>query len=194
MNTNKNKQYTIYKITNTVNGKSYIGQTVNLKHRFYKCHQNNSKMAPDIERHGIDSFKMEILASTTDKKFAQALEEHFIDKFDSIRNGYNRHRCFHNNAGMKRTPEANAKRRAAISKLVWVYNHHDLATRRVSREEAEALCTSGQGWHMGRFRRDLCDKNKQLFPETCFQIHIDLVNVHIDLSQVSGDYFKPVCA
>lgn len=176
MNTNKNnKQYYIYKITNTVNGKCYIGQTVNPKHRFYKCHQKNKKMLADIEHYGIAAFKTEILASTTDKKFAQAMEEHFIDQFDSIRNGYNRSRCFHNNAGMKRTPEANAKRRAAISKLVWVYNHKDLATRRVSREEAQALCTSGQGWHMGRFSSRTRDKGKQLFG--------------IDIPQVSGDYF-----
>lgn len=180
MNTNNDKQYYVYRTWNTVNNKSYIGQTVNPKLRFLKCHQNNSKMAPDIEHYGIAAFKTEILASTTDKKFAEAMEEHFIDQFDSIRNGYNRYRSFRNNAGMKRTPEANAKRRAAISKLVWVYNHKDLATRRVNREEAEALCASGQGWHMGRYRRDLCDKNKQLF--------------HIDLPQVSGDYFKPVCA
>lgn len=180
MNTNKNKQYYIYKITCTVNNKSYIGQTVNPKLRFLKCHQNNSKMAPDIEHYGIAAFETVILARTTDKKFAQAMEEHFIDQFDSIRNGYNRYRSFHNNSGMKRTPEANAKRRAAISKLVWVYNHKDLATRRVSREEAQALCTSGQGWHMGRYRNKGADKGKQLFS--------------FDLPKGTGEYFTPVCA
>ena len=180
MNTNNDKQYYVYRIWNTVNNKSYIGQTVNPKLRFLKCHQNNSKMAPDIERYGIAAFKTEILARTTDRKFAESMEEHFIDEYDSIRNGYNRYRSFHNNAGMKRTPEANAKRRAAISKLVWVYNHKDLATRRVSREEAEALCASGQGWHMGRYRNKGADKGKRLFD--------------IDLPQGSGDYFKPVCA
>lgn len=182
MNTNNNndKKYYIYKITCTVNNKCYIGQTVNPKLRFLKCHQNNSKMAPDIERYGIAAFETVILARTTDKKFAEAMEEHFVDKYDSINNGYNRNRSFHNNAGMKRTPEANAKRRAAISKLVWVYNHKDLATRRVSREEAEALCTSGQGWHMGRFRTKGTDKGKQLFS--------------FDLPQGTGEYFTPVCA
>ncbi len=180
MNTNNDKQYYVYRIWNTVNNKSYIGQTVNPNLRFLKCHQNNDKMAPDIERYGVAAFATEILAMTLDKKFAEAMEEHFVDKYDSIRNGYNKIRAFHNNSGLKRTPEANAKRRAAISKLVWVYNHNDLATRRVSRKEAEALCASGDGWHMGRFRTKGADKGKQLFS--------------FDLPQVTGEYFKPVCA
>lgn len=34
--------YYIYKITNTINNKIYIGQTVNIKHRFNN-HKNNKK-------------------------------------------------------------------------------------------------------------------------------------------------------
>ena len=51
----------IYKITNTINGKIYIGQTIqNVKLR-WKCHRNDKKgiIRNVISKYGIDNIKFE---------------------------------------------------------------------------------------------------------------------------------------
>lgn len=168
------KQYFIYKITNTANGKCYVGQTTNPKHRFFRCHQSNPKILADIDRYGVESFKVEILARTSDRKFAESMEEHFIDEFNTIENGYNRARSFHNNAGLKRTEAANGKRSKAIKRLVWVCNMFDLETRRVTPEEAARL--EKEGWTLGRFTSKQGSANKRLF--------------NVTVPEGTGDYFK----
>ena len=178
-NTMKNNtaQYFLYRIWNTINGKSYIGQTVNPQHRFYKCHQRNKKMLADIERYGVVAFKSEILARTGDKKLAGVLEEHFINEYNSIENGYNQYKSYHNNTGMKRTEAANAKRREAISKTIWMYDPSTGQSTRANPARAKEL--AAMGWLNGRIKQDAVlkgsPKNK-LFD--------------IDLPKGTGDFFK----
>lgn len=177
MKTNAIKQYYIYKITCTVNGKCYIGQTVNPQHRFYKCHQRNKKMLADIERYGVVAFQSEILARTTDKKLATVLEEHFVDEYDAIENGYNSYRCFKVPAGLKRTEESNEKRREAISKTIWMYDPSTGQSTRANPARAKEL--AAMGWLNGRIKQDAVFKGSpknKLFD--------------IDIPKGSGDYFK----
>ena len=171
-------QWYIYKITCTENGKCYIGQTSNPQHRFYRCHyKSNEKMLADIERYGIDSFTAEIIARTEDRQLAQTLERHFVDRFDSIANGYNRFRSFKTAAGCKRTPEANAKRRAAISRLVWMHEPKSGRSTRVSIDASRDLRT--QGWLPGRVGNRYL---KQSPENKMFKVTIP---------EGTGDYFKP---
>lgn len=177
MKTNTIKQYYIYKITNTVNGKSYIGQTVNPAHRFYKCHQRNKKMLADIERYGVVAFQSEILARTTDKKLATVLEEHFVDEYNAIENGYNSYRCFKVPVGLKRSEESNEKRRQAISKTIWMYDPSTGQSTRANPTRAKEL--AAMGWLNGRIKQDAVFKGSpknKLF--------------NIDIPKGSGDYFK----
>ena len=176
---NNNKQYYVYRIWNTINNKSYIGQTTNPKHRFYKCHKRNKKLTADIERHGEVAFATEILARTSDKKFAESMEEHFIDQFDSIRNGYNIARSFHNNAGMKRTPEANAKRSKAISNTVWMTDPVTGQSTRANPTKAKEL--EAQGWKPGR----VCDKSPYMKGSAKNKL------LGVNIPDGTGDYFKP---
>lgn len=174
---NNNKQYYIYRIHNTVNGKSYIGQTTNPQNRFYKCHKRNYKLTFDIGRYGEVAFATEILARTSDKKLASVLEEHFINEYNSIENGYNQFKSYHNNTGMKRTPEANAKRSKAISQTIWMYDPSTGQSTRANPTRAKEL--AAMGWLNGRIKQDAVlkgsPKNK-LFD--------------IDLPNGTGDYFK----
>ncbi len=179
MKTNTIKQYYIYKITCTVNGKSYIGQTVNPQHRFYKCHQRNKKMLADIERYGVVAFQSEILARTTDKKLSTVLEEHFVDEYDTIENGYNSYRCFKVPAGLKRTPEANAKRSKAISNTVWMTDPVTGQSTRVNPTKAKEL--EAQGWKPGR----VCDKSPYMKGSAKNKLF------GVNIPDGSGDYFKP---
>jgi group I intron endonuclease len=174
-NNEKVTQYYIYKITCKVNHKVYIGQTSNPKLRFYKSHYKNPKLLADVEKYGIEAFTLEFIAWTPDRKFAESLEEHFIDKYDSIRNGYNRVRSFHVNFGLKRTAAANEKRSKAMKRLVWVCNAWDLETKRVTLEEANRL--EKQGWVKGRLVTNRPSDNNKLFG-------------NIQIPEGKGDYLK----
>lgn len=84
----------IYKATNKINGKIYIGQTNNLKRRFYEhisdsrsCHQPFDKA---LRKYGIDNFDIKIIDSSNQKDKINKLEIYYISKFNSkVPVGYN---------------------------------------------------------------------------------------------------------
>ena len=154
---NTNKVFHIYLIRNTKNGRCYVGQTCDIKHRFLKCHQDIPKMKSDLEKFGPEAFEFEILAQTEKREVASVLEETFADKFECFTKGYNSARRFKTNEGNKHSEASNAKRSASIKRLIWVHNDRTFITRRVTPSEAEALIVKDEGWHMGRFRRNLAD-------------------------------------
>ena len=85
----------VYKATNKINGKCYIGQTRHsLEHR-KTIHLRYAKKGLDthfyqaIRKYGEDNFEWEIICSTNDKQRLNELETFYIIKFDSIKNGYN---------------------------------------------------------------------------------------------------------
>ena len=173
-----NTQYYIYKLTCTVNGKSYIGQTTCPKNRWYKCHQRNKKMLADIERYGLVAFQSEILARTTDKKLASVLEEHFVDEYNAIENGYNSNRSFKVPVGLKRTHESNEKRREAISKTVWMFDPTTGQTTRANPSKAKVLAE--MGWKTGRL----------VSKDATFKASPKNKLFDIDIPKGDGDYFK----
>ena len=86
----------IYKITNTINGKSYIGQTIqNVKERFYqhcatKCSKAVSNMAIHraIKKYGKSNFTVEVIEEV-DSTNLNDRERYWIKYYDSYNNGYN---------------------------------------------------------------------------------------------------------
>lgn len=85
------KKY-IYKITNTINNKSYIGQTVNWKRR-KKEHFGNNKLSyisligRAIRKYGKQNFTFEVLGEYEDYNNQ---EKFFIEKYNTTSpNGYN---------------------------------------------------------------------------------------------------------
>lgn len=90
---------TIYKLTSP-SGKSYIGQTINLKDRkrcFYNPNKYYSghKLDNAIKKYGIENFKYEIVIQIVESdKFKlreklNELEIYYIEKYNSYNNGYN---------------------------------------------------------------------------------------------------------
>lgn len=85
----------IYKATNKINGKCYIGQTRHsLEERrnvhYIKARQGiKTHFYSAIRKYGEDSFEWEIICSASNKKTLNELETFYITKFDSIKNGYN---------------------------------------------------------------------------------------------------------
>lgn len=91
----------IYKFTNLINGKSYVGQSINLDAR-YKSHLRgykninhpsyNSLFYKALRKYGIQNFKYEILYQKDDLTIEElnTLEQNFIKKYNSFgENGYN---------------------------------------------------------------------------------------------------------
>lgn len=87
----------IYKITNLINNKCYIGQSVDIEKRF-RQHKNNydNKNEPSydyhlyrsIRKYGIENFKFEIIEECDYEKLNER-ETYWIDYYDSYNNGYN---------------------------------------------------------------------------------------------------------
>lgn len=85
----------IYKITNTKNGKVYIGQTTRTLRLRWEQHIRSaknggmSKFYKAIRKYGPESFKVETLCTAYSKEELNDLEIYFIHKYNSIKKGYN---------------------------------------------------------------------------------------------------------
>lgn len=86
----------IYKITNTINNKIYIGQTIKTIEKRFQQHKNNSNkeyfsqivLYKAFRKYGIENFKCE-LVEEVDNKFLDEREKYWINYYDSYLNGYN---------------------------------------------------------------------------------------------------------
>jgi group I intron endonuclease len=90
------KIYSIYKATNKVNGKSYIGFDSNWPNRTYghkreslKCN-SNYKFHRAIRKYGWKAFEWEVICQSLDGKYLlNTMEGYFIQYYDTFENGYN---------------------------------------------------------------------------------------------------------
>lgn len=90
----------IYAITNKINRKVYIGQSINIEYRWShhrselnKGRHNNTYLQNSWNKYGEVNFEFKVLYETDncDKNFLNQKEQYFINKYDSMydRNGYN---------------------------------------------------------------------------------------------------------
>jgi group I intron endonuclease len=88
----------VYLITNKVNGKVYVGQTTYADpDKRWSVHKALAKNGSDgcpkllraMRKHGIDSFTFEVLVSTSTQEDLDKFEIEFIEKYNSIKTGYN---------------------------------------------------------------------------------------------------------
>ena len=81
----------IYKITNTVNNKSYIGQTrqsIQFRWNQHTSKKDNTYFHNAIKKYGKDNFNIEILEECDVSKLDER-EIFYIAKYDTFKNGYN---------------------------------------------------------------------------------------------------------
>jgi group I intron endonuclease len=98
----KNKRG-IYKITNKMNNKNYIGESLDVKRRWDEHieHLNNNKhhsykLQQDWNKYGQDNFEFGVIAllddeikRLSDEYILLIYEDYYIKQYDSIENGYN---------------------------------------------------------------------------------------------------------
>lgn len=89
-----NKVKAVYKITNKINGKIYIGSSGNLGYRWtshiYDLQSNShhsQELQSDWNKYGFSNFTFEVI--DLDKDNFLEVEQYNIDKYDSINIGYN---------------------------------------------------------------------------------------------------------
>lgn len=87
----------IYKITNTINGKCYIGQSTNINKRWnnHKCYKSQHKenwsafpLYRAIEKYGIENFTFEVLEECFPEQLNEK-EVQYIKEYNSFGEGYN---------------------------------------------------------------------------------------------------------
>ena len=88
--------YSVYKITNLVNNKIYIGQSARgVAQRFYRhiCDAMNGTIdthfARAIRKYGPENFMVDIIDSASNQEELNQKEQYWIREYDSIRHGYN---------------------------------------------------------------------------------------------------------
>ena len=90
--------FSIYQVTNAVNSKKYIGQTLQNVSRYFRSDitralKENGDRKPKyynaIRKHGPDKFHIETIALTSTKYDADKIEKFFIKRFDTQESGYN---------------------------------------------------------------------------------------------------------
>lgn len=81
----------IYKITNIINFKPYVGQSVDIQDRWHQHKYNNTKdsaIHKAIKKYGIKNFIFEILEECPREQLNER-EKYWIAYYDSFYNGYN---------------------------------------------------------------------------------------------------------
>ena len=85
----------IYQIINNINGKVYIGHSVNISFRWYnhmnnllKGNHHNSKLQDDFNTYGLSAFNFNILDTLEGKSNLILKEQEYLDKLD-FTNNYN---------------------------------------------------------------------------------------------------------
>ena len=85
----------IYKITNLINNKLYIGQTCKTLNERMLTHKNsmisgvNTHLYNAMRRYGWENFKFEVVCKATSQEELDELEVYYIDYYDTYRHGYN---------------------------------------------------------------------------------------------------------
>ena len=84
----------IYKISNTVNNKVYIGQTIqSLSTRFSRHKQTKEMRCPHLSNamdcYGKDKFSIELIDTAITKEELNEKEIYWIEYYDAVNNGYN---------------------------------------------------------------------------------------------------------
>jgi len=126
----ENKIYYIYKITNNVNNKVYIGLTNDHEHRLYQYKWNAKHKSDDrpilraFNKYGFENFDFEVIATANSLQNINELEDILIKQYNAQDGdfGYNI-----NNGGLysPRTPETCQKISEALKKYYETHSNHN---------------------------------------------------------------------
>ena len=142
----------LYKITNQINGKVYVGITKLELDQRWKQHVSQSKspkypLHRAINKHGQDNFCITLLYECDDRRTISEMEEPTILSYDSRENGYN---VAKGGYGGDLGDAVNAKRKITIS------NYSDEVKQRLS--DMRRVRQTGQTKHNSSGRKSQSEK------------------------------------
>ena len=81
----------IYKITNLINNKCYIGQSINIQRRWreHRARRGSSPLYKDMKIYGVENFSFEVIEECHINEL-NTKEIYWIKYYNSFYNGYNR--------------------------------------------------------------------------------------------------------
>jgi group I intron endonuclease len=136
----------IYKITNTINGKAYIGLTTKSVRSRWKAHISNA-FAKNIQyylykamrKYGLDSFKVETLYEAVDLRELIAVEKGLIAQYGTLynSNGYNQSSGGESRSGVKLSPEVVAQMRIRTTAHLAANGHPMQGKKHSSKSRAQ---------------------------------------------------------
>jgi group I intron endonuclease len=137
----------IYKITNIVNDKIYIGSALNISKR-WSIHKrqlllnkhHSIKLQRSYDKHGINNFKIDIIEEC-DIEILIEREQYFIDLYNSYNTGYNCSPTAGSTLGRKASAEQ-IKRMSISRKGLTPWNKGIIG---ISKETSEKLSRAGMG-------------------------------------------------
>ena len=166
--------YTIYRLTNTINGKVYIGVTNNFKKRMreHSYATNNYLISRAIRKYGWSNFTQEIILQSKDKDYAYRIAEaQFILEHNSTDadKGYNLTDGGQGTTGYIVAEETRAKQRAKKTGRTLTTDHkrkisESLEGRTCSEETKAKLSDSLKG-NKNFEGKTFSDEVKQLLSE-----------------------------
>lgn len=125
----------IYVIRNTINGKVYVGSSVNLRKRKQNHFRNllhgthaNKPLQNAFIKYGSGAFEFVILEAVRSKDDLIDREQYWIDRMQSVANGYNLRPKASSNLGMRHSDDARARISAKLSE----YLQQDHVKKRMS--------------------------------------------------------------
>ena len=137
----------IYKATNRVNGKVYVGQTVRPLEVRIAEHKRHSNTPFDkaIQRHGIDNFVFEIIDRAETVEELNQKEKHWIEYYSSMgENGYNVCEGGDNTMGYRHREDSKQKMSLA-KKTAYVGNGNPFYGKHHSEESRKKMSATRMG-------------------------------------------------
>lgn len=126
----------IYKIRNLLNGKVYIGQSVDLNTRFKdhkkKCRcKTNHPLYNTIRKYGLENFEFDVIEHIEDINKLNECEQYWLDYYKSYDRNYGYNLCYiaESTRGYKHTEETKQKMSLNHSKS-WLGKKHTEETKR----------------------------------------------------------------
>lgn len=125
----------IYKITNVINGKCYIGKTKHESVIRWRDHVNgyhpSSLIHKAIVKYGVEKFSFEVIERNVQDSLLNELEVFYISKFNSkTPNGYNLTVGGDGGKGYKPTAETLAKMSACRKGVPWTSLQREVLSKR----------------------------------------------------------------
>ena len=183
----------VYLITNLVNGKKYVGQTVQaigLRFRQHINHANSSArrgkkdfyLFKALRKHGESNFQISLLCSCENKTELDLMEDLYIAVYDTINNkvGYNRKRGGANGRPSEATRKLHSQVRKGKTSVPAGWHHTEASKRKMS--------DSRKGDKSYKYRRDVSTEDLIRLYETHTTIEIGKM-FNIDPSTV-GDRLR----